>query len=184
MKGLSLRIGIALAGIALLVTQVTPERPRGSSSFGTRLLGPIATLASAVEWVRFDVALREGRPEEAYAHAHRALALDPGAPEGWITLGQHLILQRGTVVREPDPDARRAWIQAGFDQLAEGEARSRDPALVAFETGGLWLHVRVHAEALGYDPDRARVTAVECFERAGRLGHPAGAALARELREP
>ena len=181
MKGLVLKVALALVGLLLVVTQVAPRERSGASSFGQRLLGPIATLAAAAEWVRFDLALREGRPEEAYARAHRALALDPGAPEGWITLAQHLILQRGTVLREPDAEARRAWIEAGFEALAEGEARSREPDVVAFETGLMWLHVTGHAESLGYDEARARVTAIESFERAGRLGHPGGAEAAREV---
>jgi hypothetical protein len=90
-----------------------------------RLVGPIASLAANLEWVRVDDALRLGRPELAYARAEIALAIAPGDAEGWMFLAHHFAYERASIRREPDRAARSRWIDAALDLLSRGEKSAR-----------------------------------------------------------
>ncbi|WP_145202437.1 hypothetical protein [Planctomycetes bacterium Poly30] len=100
-----------------------------------RALGPLASVAASVEWVRFRVALRSGDTARAYAIADSALELDPLGTSGWLDYAQHLIFERGSFLENESPEARRRWIQSGLDLLARGETVCRVPGELAFQAG-------------------------------------------------
>ncbi len=133
----------ALGWIAAAALAWPPgEPPAGApSALAPRLLGPISSLAASVEWVRFDLAWRRGRTEEAYARAERALELDPRSESGWIAFGLHLAFDRASASAEPYPRRRRAWIEEGLAVLRRGEARARDPGELLFVRGLVLSHV-------------------------------------------
>lgn len=175
----------------LVAACLVPWRGAGPGDSGPlprRLLGPIPSIAASVEWVRFDAALREGRYERAYAHAERALRLDPAAPQGWITFASHLTYFRGSAETEPDPAARRAWIEAGTALLERGEAVASDPGELAFARGLMYAHVATvdGPQGLVWPGGRraAADLAAAAFHRAGELGHPRGFAVERIVRDP
>ena len=176
-----------LVALAVLCLWPWTERPRAAGSLAERWLGPFASLAASVEWVRFDSAWIAGRSERAYAHAERALALDPRSPQGWLHLAAHLVYERGSALRARDALERARWIRAGIELLEDGEMRTREPAELAFAAGLAWEWVARNVEAgeLEWPGGAARATerAVECLERAGRLGLPAAERVARALRE-
>jgi hypothetical protein len=173
------RLAAWLAVLALLVPwERAPEEPAAPSSIPRRLLGPVASLAASVQWVRFDVALRDGAPERAYAIAETALALDPGAHQGWYTLARHLVFDRASRESEPDPPERRRWIRAGLDVLERGEPLARDPGELAFARAQiLAFYVAVIPEAELHWPGGAEAAleaGIATFERSAALGHPQG----------
>lgn len=176
-----------LVALAALCLWPWAERPLPAGSLVERLLGPFASLAASVEWVRFDSAWSEGRAERAYAHAERALALDPRSPQGWLYLAAHLVYERGSALHALGPGERARWIRAGIELLARGEARTNEPAQLAFAAGLAWDWVARNVEAGELEwPDgarRATERALACLERADRLGHPAAERVARALRE-
>lgn len=193
------RVGHTLGWIAvaaLLVLGPAPLRrgPHVERRPGVlvRLLGPIPSLAAGVQWVRFDLALRDGRPELAYAYAGSALALDPRSPGGWLTLARHLVFERGSPSAEPLPAERRRWIRAGLAQLERGEASARTPALLAFVRGTILAEfvAEIPDEELGWPGGRraALEEARGAFERAAALGDPRGGEYAelvgQELERP
>ncbi|MEZ6016367.1 MAG: hypothetical protein R3F49_14715 [Planctomycetota bacterium] len=155
-----------------------PDAPDAGGARGARgplgrWLGPIAGLAASAEWVRWNSALRAGEPERAYTIAARALALDPTSPQGWSTLGQHLILDRSAAVMEPDRARRATWAKAGLDVLRQGEGRSRDPAALALIGGDLAAYLAERDDLdwpLGA-PDLLDL-AEAAYLRANAAGHP------------
>lgn len=179
-----------VAVLALLVLSLGPDgRAAGRSPARSpieRLLGPVASLAASVQWVRVDVALRHGEEARAYAMAETALRIDPSDPEGWIFLAHHLIYERASLLREPDAARRAAWIRAGLETLARGERSSRDPGAILFERG-------VALAFLGSLEDRDRAwpasaqeawsLAADAFDRAAAAHHPSAAEAARLARQ-
>ena len=154
-----------------------------------RLLGSFAGLAASVQWVRFDLALRRGDTARAYARAEVALRLDPGDPRGWIFLARHLAYERGSILREPDRDARARWIEAALETLRRGEPLAQDRGSLLFERGVVLAY-----QASLQDEDRAFprgeaeawTLAAEAFEAAAVAGAPdaaQAAVLARERAE-
>jgi len=156
------------------------RRPAPHDSPTARLLGPIGSLAASVEWVRFDLALRAGRNERAYARAESALRLDPVSPEGWLTLGRHMITLRGSAANEADVGRRMRWWRAGLDLLARGEEQSNAPGELALAQGVyLAFYVDEFLAADDWMPDlwpggrlAALREALEALERAEAHGHP------------
>ncbi len=167
-----------------------PWQPRRSAQgpLLERLVGPVASLVASAEWVRFDVAVREGRYEAAYARAERALDLDPHAPGGWVKLAMHLATFRASLENEPDAGWRRRWIRAGLDLLERGEESASDPAELALTRGLLltWVATVDTPSALGWPGGRpaAAREAESAFLRAAELGLTKGALLAERAREP
>ncbi len=103
--------------------------------FSQRLTGPFASLAAGMEWIRFEQAWRDGRPERAAVHADRALELDPLSPQGWIRLGDHFVFERATPENEPDPEQRVRWMRTGLDVWKTGQERCSDPGELAMMRG-------------------------------------------------
>jgi len=151
-----------------------------------RALGPVASLAAGVQWIRVDVAIRRGDYARAYERAETALALDPGDPAGWIFLAHHLLYERASLSREPDRDARARWIRAGIETLERGERASSDPGAVDFEHGVALAFLGSLADADRAWPEsaeRAWELAARAFEAAAAHGTRSAAqaaALARE----
>ncbi|MCE9596055.1 MAG: hypothetical protein K8S98_17840 [Planctomycetes bacterium] len=175
-------LGVALA---LLIGTARPP-PKDDSSLLVRVLGPAARFAASIEWVRFDLALRSGDLELAYARADTALWIDPGATEGWNAYAAHLAFDRASAEREPDPVRRRAWFDAALATLARGEAVAREPGDLALFAGLLRMDKAKDDPALaGSDGVRSLyLAAADDFDRAARLGKTfavEGAAKAREL---
>jgi hypothetical protein len=164
---------VVLVSIAFAPTGArSGERPPGPAQ---RLLGPISSLVASAQWVRVDHAFRAGRPELGFARAEWALALDPASPEGWSFLAWQQAFTLGSVEREPDPTRRLAWIRAGLETAARGEALSRDPASLARLQGEILLiKVATLDPDVGWPggADALWKEAMEHFQRAHRLGDP------------
>lgn len=151
-------------------------RPAPAADAGplARWLGPLGGLAASVEWVRFTAAVGRGADAAAAAHAARALALDPGAPEGWLFYAQHLVFDRAAAMQERDRARRTAAARAGLGVLRLGEERSRDPGLLALLGGDIAVFL---AERVPLDLDwdggaEALLDAADAaYARAALQGH-------------
>jgi len=181
-----LRAALWLAALGLLLVPL-PERgaARRDAPVLVRLLGPIATVAASAQWVRVDLAIRAGREGLALARARTALALDPGASEGWIFLTRHLALELASPTRESDPEVRAAWLRAADELARLGEEHAREPGELA-----LWRGLFLYTAAT-LDPDtrwpggrRALLGEAErAFARAEELGVAAAAGFRRAAAE-
>ena len=173
-------VGVAL--LASLSIAMRWRAPHGApaGSLPLRLLGPIASAAASVQWVRVYAALSEGRTDLALARGETALELDPGATSGWLALAAHMAFERASPEREPSAERRLAWVRAALELAARGEERARDPARVALWRGLVLSKLAREDEPLAW-PGGARglwLDAAEHFERASALGSPHGAELA------
>jgi hypothetical protein len=180
--------GSCIAAAALLVVWLAAHdtdadaRPR---SLAERLLGPIADLAATIQWVRVDEAENAGRPELADARAATALDISPGEPSGWIYYGQHLIYDRASPLREPDPAGRERWVRAGLALLARGEKESRRPGQVALARGAVFLALASVDDAVRPLPIsrvEALIAAADAFDRSAADGEPLAAEFGARVR--
>ena len=163
--------GVAAATGLLAASFATSSHGGDDRPALRRVLGPIASLAADVQWIRVDVALRRADYARGYERAETALALDPEDPAGWIFLAHHLLYERASPAREPDRDARARWIRAGIETLERGERASGDPGEVFFEHG-----VALAFQASLADEDRAwPESAAEAWELAARAFEGAAA---------
>lgn len=167
-----------------------PEAPRGSLLH--RLLGPLATSAASVQWIRANVAWSRGHHADGYALAASAIELAPEAPDFWIGLANHFFHSRASPERESDPETRRLWVEAAFDVLDRGSATAEAHGALSLERGNLLVHLAKYATenvpAQGAWPWPGRPSdlleaAATAFERAAELGDPDGAEIARGARE-
>ena len=178
---------LAWALVLALVAWTAATRPRREEQRPTtgiqRLFGPVASAAASVQWIRVDAAIRAGRPDLALARAETALTLDPGATGGWKLLAGHLAFDRASAERERDPLRRLAWVRAGLELARRGERTARDPAELAWWQG-LLLAMHADLDDLPWPGGAGALWrgAIEDFERAARLGHPEGRALAQSAR--
>lgn len=143
-----------------------------SKSLAVRLFAPIAALTAGVQWVRADLAFRNGRVELFLARAQTALELAPEAADGWITLAKAQAYVLGSAEREPDPVRRLAWVQAGLATAAEGERAAANPGELAFCAGLIMLKVATSDPQLPWPGGLTAVweAAAVHFERAGARG--------------
>lgn len=174
----------AAAGLlgAFSATRTTAQAPR---SLAERLLGPIADLAAAVEWVRADVAWRHGRMDLFDARAATALRLAPSDPSGWATYAHHLVFDRPAPLGL-GPRERRLWVEAGLDVLARGERESRGRGALAFQRGIVFLYLAQFDDEdrpLAITRTEAWLSAAEAFDRAATLGEPFAAEAAQAARD-
>jgi len=183
-----LRIPVVLAlGALLWPWGGQPQDPRAQAPrpLVARLLGPVASLAASVQWVRFDTAVQEGHFESAYAIAERALTLDSRAPQGWMHLASHLAYFRASAENEPDPERRRHWITAALDLLSRSEQQTSEPAELAFMRGLVLYTVSESdtEQGLGWPggSSAALAAAIQAFHLAGDLGHTHGHSMAHIL---
>ena len=175
-------IGVLL--LAVLPAYLRDAAPEPERSPFRRMLGPIASAAASVQWVRVDLALRAGRLDLALARAENALRLDPGATEGWMYLGRHLAFDRASVAREPDPARRRAWIEAGLDLARRGIETAREPEELHLWRALVLVKVVETDEELPW-PGGAEAMleeAARACDRAAELGQPDAAEIGVSVR--
>ena len=166
----SIHIGLWFVVLWLLIPAAGERKPQTQNA-SAALLGPFASTYASVQWIRFDMALRDGEFERAYARANHALELDPQATSGWYTLGSHLVFDRGSLESEPNPSRRRNWIDAGLEVWMRGEALLASAEL-AFVRGTTLIYVALIADELEW-PTGARgalLESVAAFERAAARG--------------
>jgi hypothetical protein len=175
---------LVVALVALAPVPSDPASSHAGEGLLRRLLGPVASLAASAQWVRADLAFREGREELGFARAQTALLLDPGAAEGWNFLAWHQGYDLASPEREPDPSRRLAWLRAGMETAARGERVAREPADLALLQGLMLAKTAAIDPRLAWPGGERGMwrDAAEHFERAGSLGAPLGAALAANAR--
>ena len=165
-------IAVVLFGAATIWTTRSPEPTREGPV--QRLLGPVASLAAKIQWIRFDRARAAERPSLAITLAEVALDLDPGDTRGWDVLASYLALDLASTSREPRSTSRLYWMEAGLAVARRGEEVARNPGDLAF-LRGLILVTRADS-----DPELPRPGGVKgmwedassAFLRAAELGHP------------
>jgi hypothetical protein len=173
--------GLGLVTVGWLGGAGSERTARGGSS----LVGPIAGVAASVQWVRVHHELRNGRDARGFALAETALALDPGATNGWSLLVDHQLRALGSHLREPDPDRRRAWIESALSTAERGLDSARDPGRLALDTAvGLWILAEAD-KVPSWPGGRAGLLAESSawFERARDLGSSAAADFVRLFAE-
>ena len=181
---------ITLLGLAALtawgtIASAPAERKAARGTFASRLLGPFAPLAAAIEWSRFDAAARVGDDGRAWKHADRALMLAPEESDGWTFLAHHAVYDRGSPRRTADPAERRRWVEIGLAILARGEREARDPGPIAFKTGVVYISLANQGDgerALSITGREAWSLAADAFERAADAGEPVAAEAAELAR--
>lgn len=133
---------LTLASCALFgVLMVSPRPTRAEGGVLPRLLGPVAQLAAAWQWVRVRVAIDEGRPSLGYMRAERAFELDPASTGPWSFLASHYAHDRASPDDEPDPALRTSWVRAALALLRRGQATAREPAELALHRALILVHV-------------------------------------------
>lgn len=176
---------VAAIAIAIRIAATNPPRDERARPLFERLLGPIAEVAATVQWVRVDEAWNHGHPELADARAEFALRLAPGSPSGWVSYAHHLVYDRASINREPDPAERERWVRAGLAILDRGERESRAPGKVAFQRAIVFLtltQLDAAERPLPVTRRAAWLAAAEAFERAAANGEPVAAQAARAAR--
>ncbi len=171
---------------AWLALRTPPDDHERHGSFASRLLGPLSGLAAAVEWGRFEAAVRQGDEGRAWIHADRALALAPDRSGGWTYLAHHAVFERASSLRTQDPAERRRWVEVGLALLARGEREAHDPGPVAFRAGIVYVTLAGQEDgqrALPISRAQAWRLAAESFDRAAAAGEPIAAEAARLARE-
>lgn len=180
----SLIAGLLLLGAPLVLAQFEPtaawigpadREARASMGPTQRALGPLASVAASIEWVRFRGALLRGDMAAAYAIADAALALDPSGEGGWLEYAQHLIFVRGSFAENETPAGRRGWITSGLELLRRGEALCRTPGELAFAAGLIRTGylATIPDEDLGWPggPEALLRQGTADLQRAAALGH-------------
>ncbi|MCY2961992.1 MAG: hypothetical protein NTY35_17685 [Planctomycetota bacterium] len=177
---------VLAGGLAWATVASAPAEPtRSRGTFASRLLGPFAPLAAAIEWGRFDAAAGVGDDVRAWKHADRALLLAPEEADGWTFLAHHAVYDRGSPRRTGDPAERRRWVEIGLAVLERGEREARNPGPVAFKMGVVYISLANQAEserALPISRREAWSRAADAFERAAAAGEPVAAEAARLAR--
>jgi len=174
--------------IALLFAPALAPRPEAAPrapSFALRLLGPIASLAASVQWVRVDSAIRSGRTDIALARAGTALEIDPGSTAGWNFLANYMALDLASRAREPDAQRRVAWIKAALAVAERGEQSARAPSELALWRGLILSTVVALDDELPWPGGAAGKwnDAALSLDRAAALGDPVAAEMAAIVRK-
>jgi hypothetical protein len=186
----SRRIWLALALLSFaLAAAIVRRAGEGAAedrrSLLERLTGPFAGLAAGVQWVRADLALREGRFGVFCERAETALALAPADPQAWIYYASKLLFERASPLREPSRELRESWTRAGIELLGRAERECADPAEIWVFEGGVfasWADIPDEERPWPEGPSELREHAIEAFARARALGHRQAGALEEALR--
>jgi hypothetical protein len=187
---MSARKLLALACLAafgvLLVVGARLREPPVPRAFPERLLGPVASLVASAQWVRADLALREGRFELFCERAERALSIADDDPQAWIFFAHQLLFSRTSLERAGSAAERAAWFEAGLEVLRRGAERARGSAEIHLYEGGVWSAVAAMDE--GIRPwrgtrEQALARSIACFQRAAAEGSRLAAELAQRVQE-
>jgi len=181
---LALALGcFALAGAIVLRTRSNADARRGSLL--ERLVGPFAGLAASAEWVRADVAQRDGRFGVFCERAESALELAPSDAQAWIYYASKLLLERASNDREPDRERRESWTRAGIEVLGRAAKECAQPSEIWFFEGCVfasWMEIPDADRPWPETREELRQHALEDFARARALGHPRAGMLEEALR--
>lgn len=181
-------LGWALILALLLAPGLLWPDPPGEAARSPlhRLLGPVAELASHVQWIRFQRARLAGRQELAIARAESALQLAPEQASGWEYLAHHFAHFLSSPERERNPERRLRWFRAGIEVTRRGQLRVERPGDLAFHRGLLFSSKAFVDPELPW-PGGVRglwEEAAAAFEEAAELlDDPGAAELARLARE-
>ena len=176
----------ALALAITLGTRAARGPATGRASLLERLVGPFAGLAASAQWVRADLALREGRFGVFCERAETALALAPSDPQGWIYYAHQLLFERASPLREPARELRESWSRAGIELLRRAEGECANPAEIWIYEGGIfamWAEIPAEERPWTGTARELRIHALEAFARARALGHPKAGMFEQALRE-
>lgn len=173
---------LALFGAALYLAPPPPTGAEGSSL--ARLLAPVLELAADLEWIGFQSAQRDGRPDRAIARAERALALAPRDPSGWELLIAYLGLDLASPERELDGAKRVALVRAAVGVSLRGESVAAHPEELAFARGVLLMTRAEFDPGLPWPGGLRELwsEAADAFDAASRGGYAGAAELAVEAR--
>jgi hypothetical protein len=185
----SLSLALVCFALALALT-ITSGRardaPAGRASLLERLVGPFAALVASAQWVRADLALREGRFGVFCERAETALALAPADAQAWIYYAHQLIWERASLEREPDRERREGWTRAGIELLERAARECANPDEIWVYEGGVfaaWAEIPAEERPWPGSARELRSQAIEAFGRARALGHPKAAIFEAALRE-
>ena len=173
------------AAIGLYASHAHAAQPRQASLL-ERLLGPFASLAASAQWVRADLALREGRFGVFCERAETALELAPSDPQAWIYYAHQLLWERTSLERESARELRESWARAGIELLGRAERECAHPAEIWVYEGGVfaaWAEIPAEERPWTGSARELRTLAIEAFGRARAQGHPKAAMLEQALRE-
>jgi len=188
-RKVDLALALVCFALALAIT-LASWRPRSQASERASLLerfiGPFAGLAASAQWVRADLALREGRFGVFCERAETALALAPSDPQGWIYYAHQLLFERASPLREPARELRESWARAGIELLGRAERECANPAEIWIYEGGIfamWAEVPDEERPWTGTARELRLQSLEAFARARALGHPKAGMFEQALRE-
>jgi len=184
-------LALALVSFALAVAiTLAAQRSRGESagraSLLERLVGPFASLVASAQWVRADLALREGRFGVFCERADTALALAPADPQAWIYYAHQLLWGRASPEREPELERRQAWTRAGIELLERAARECAEPDEIWVYEGGVfaaWAEIPAEDRPWSGSARELRLQAIEAFGRARALGHPKAPIFEQALQE-
>jgi len=136
-------LALALVCFALAVAITFAAGPgrsvqTGRASLLERLVGPFAALVASAQWVRADLALREGHFGVFCERAETALALAPADPQAWIYYAHQLIWERASLEREPERERREGWTRAGIELLERAKHECAHPDEIWVYEGGVF----------------------------------------------
>ena len=185
----ALVLALGCFALALAIT-LTAQRARGAAvgrgSLLERLVGPFAALVASAQWVRADLALREGRFGVFCERAETALALAPADPQAWIYYAHQLIWERASLEREPERERREGWTRAGIELLERAARECASPDEIWLYEGGVfaaWAEIPAEDRPWPGSARELRMQSIEAFGRARALGHPKAALFEQALRE-
>jgi hypothetical protein len=182
---LALALGcFTLAGALVLRTRRDAEGAR--ASLLERLVGPFAGLAASAEWVRADLAQREGRFGVFCERAESALELAPSDPDTWIYYASKLLFERASPEHEPERERRESWTRAGIEVLGRAARECARPSEIWFFEGCVfasWMEIPDAQRPWPESREELRQHALEDFARARALGHPRAGLFEEALRD-
>ncbi len=161
---------VALLVVASALLDPTLHEERASTR---PWLGPLAELASSVQWIRFQRAHLRGEEARALVLARSALELSPRSTDGWRCLASHLGLFLASPTREGDLERRRAFFRAALETLHEGVERAAEPEELQLFRGLLLLNKADLDPSVSPDGEGGLLREAErAFREARRAGHP------------
>lgn len=165
--------GWSVVALLALASAFLEPAPREERPVTRPWLGPLAELASSVQWIRFQRAVLRGEEARALALAQSALELAPRSTDGWKCLASHLGLFLASPTRESDLERRRALFRAALETIREGVERAAEPGELHLFFGLLLLNkAELDPSVSPAGEDGLLREAESAFREARRAGHP------------